>query len=300
LTVFAAIVRTTGARNQMLQEALHSLSLQSLPCLALVIVHGTSESYSQVKVSCQNVSLAHVIHAPNSDSSQKRGYPINLGIEYCLKELPNVEYIFLLDDDDIVYPFFTKMMAEAFASSGAGLLYARANKRVAGEPLMPSFPLKPYHHLLEENFMPSNSYAIRTAELRRTGVRVDEDFEYLEDWLFLLRLLGKGVRFQRLDMTLSEFRSESNVDFAFKNDLESWTAYHLRIRAYINSTAFPIPGADLAQLAESPVPAAEIGSSTTAVLYRRVWELEHSLSWKITAPLRAVFTSLMRLRRAKR
>jgi hypothetical protein len=300
LTVFAAIVRTTGARNQLLLEALHSLSLQSLPCLAIVVVHGTSESYSQVKATCQSVSFARVIHAANSDSGRKRGYPINVAIDYCLNELPHIEYLFLLDDDDIVYPFFTKMMAEAFACSAAGLIYANANRRVAGKPLGPSFPLKPCHHLLEQNFMPSNSYVIRTAELRRSGVRVDESFEYLEDWLLLLRLLEKGIRFQRLDMTLSEFRSESDADFAFKNDLELWTAYHSRIRKYINATTFPIPGADLAHLAESPVATAEAGSSTTAALYRRVWELEHSLSWKITAPLRSVLGALLRFRSGRR
>ena len=305
MTVFAAIIRTTGARNQLLLEALHSLSLQSLPCLAIVVVHGTSESYSQVKASCESVSFARVIHAPNWDTGRKRGHPINVGIEYCLNELPHIEYLFLLDDDDIVYPFFTRMMADAFACSEAGMIYANANRREAGKPPEPSFPLKPYHHLLEQNFMPSNSYAIRTSELRRSGVRVDESFEYLEDWLFVLELLKEGVRFQRLDMTLSEFRSESDIDFAFKNDMELWKSYNSRVRQYINSTVFPIPGSDLARLAEAQAASVETGgrfsdSSLTAALHRRIWELEHSLSWKITGPLRAVLDVLLRLISARK
>jgi hypothetical protein len=112
--------------------------------------------------------------------------------------------------------------------------------------------------------------------------------------------LQESVRFQRLDMTLSEFRSESDADFAFKNDLELWRSHNSRIRKYISSTTFSIPGADLAHLAESPVPTAEVGSSTTAALYRRVWELEHSLSWKITAPLRSVLGALLRFRSGRR
>jgi hypothetical protein len=299
--VFAALVRTTGARNELLLEALHSLSLQIHPCLAIVIVHGTTESYSQVRSTCENISLAQVIHAPNSDAGRKRGYPINVGIDYCLEQHPGIQHLFLLDDDDIVYPFFTSVMADAFDRSGADLVYANSNRREAGKPLAPSFPLKPYYHLLEQNFIPSNAYAVRTAALRSSGVRVDESFEYLEDWLFLLHLLEHKVRFYRVDMTLSEFRTESEIDYAYRNDLELWRSYAARIRSYINTTAFAIPGADLALLAESEHASLDrsgrfADSSTTAALHRRVWELEHSLSWKLTAPVRAVAGALLRLR----
>jgi hypothetical protein len=305
LTVFAALVRTTGSRNRLLLEALHSLSLQSLPCLAIVVVHGTAESYSKVRQACENISLAQVIHAPNSDSSRKRGYPINVGIEHCLNQLPDIQYLFLLDDDDLVYPFFTKAMADAFACTEADLVYANTNRRESGKPLAPSFPLKPYYHLLEQNFIPSNGYAVRTSALRRSGVRVDESFEYLEDWYFLLKLLEHGLRFHRLDMTLSEFRTESDADYAFRNDLELWRSYSTRIRQYINSTAFPIPGADLALLAEGEAAQPKTGdrfadSSTTAALHRRVWDLEHSLSWKLTAPLRSVLGGLLRFRSSRK
>jgi glycosyltransferase involved in cell wall biosynthesis len=255
-----------------------------------------------VKRACENISLAQVIHAPDSDSRRKRGYPINVGIEHCLNTLPGIQYLFLLDDDDIVYPFFTRMMADAFEQSGADLVYANSNRREAGKPLAPSFPLKPYYHLLEQNFIPSNAYAVRTDALRRSDVRVDESFEYLEDWHFLLRMLESGLRFYRLDMTLSEFRTESDADYAFRNDLELWRSYSKHIRQYINRTSFPIPGADLALLAQSQAVPTEVGgrftdSSTTAALHRRIWELEHSLSWKVTEPLRSVLGSLMRMKR---
>lgn len=266
-----------------------------------MVVHGTAESYSQVRQTCASIKLAQVIHAPNSDPDRKRGYPINVGIQHCLNQLPDIQYLFLLDDDDLVYPFFTRAMAQAFACTDADLVYANTNRRESGKPLAPSFPLKPYYHLLEQNFIPSNGYAVRTAALRRTGVRVDETFEYLEDWFFLLRLLEHGLRFYPLDMTLSEFRTESDADYAFRNNLELWRTYAARIRHYINRTKFPIAGADLALLAQSEAVTVDPGgrftdSSTTAALHRRVWELEHSLSWKLTAPLRSVLGSLLRFR----
>jgi hypothetical protein len=213
--------------------------------------------------------------------------------------------LFLLDDDDVVYPFFTSVMAAALRTSEADLVYANTNRREAGKPLAPSYPLKHYRHLFDQNFIPSNGYAVRVEALRRSGVRVDEGLEYLEDWLFLLNLLENGLRFHRLDMTLSEFRTESDAEFAYRHDLEVWKVNALRIRKYINTTSFPLPGGDLASLAEESAGADNdqgrfADSSMTAALHRRVYELEQSLSWRCTAPLRAIAGSLLRLRsRAK-
>jgi hypothetical protein len=291
--VFAALVRTTGARNSQLLQALQSLALQSLPCVAIVIVHGDAEAFSSVWKACEVASLVEVIHAPNTDPSRRRGYPINAGIDHCLGHLPGIPYIFLLDDDDAVYPFFTRMLYDAFQASGADLVYATANRLEAGKPLAPAYPPRPYYHLFDQNFMPSNSYAIRAESLRRSGVRVDESMDSLEDWLFLLNLLEHGLRFHRLDMALSEFRSESAADFAYRNNLDQWKANDRRIRQYINSTAFPIPGSDLARLREVRH---HIPAGTDTALHRRIWDLEHSLSWKLTSPLRALAGGLLRLR----
>ncbi len=288
--VFAALVRTTGARHDLLLEALQSLALQSLPCTAIVIVHGSADSHAKVQEACQT---ACVIHAPDSDPTRRRGYPINVGIDYCATHLPGIQYLFLLDDDDAVYPFFTCMMRDAFLASGADVVYSGSNRLEVGMPLAPAYPPRPYHHLFDSNFMPSNSYAIRMEALRRSGVRVDETMDSLEDWLFLLNLLEHGLRFHQLDMTLSEFRSESAADFAYRNDLDQWKANNRRIRQYIGSTSFPIPGSDLARLREVRQ---SIPASTDAALHRRIWDLEHSFSWRCTAPLRALAGSLLRLR----
>ncbi len=299
--LFAALVRTTGARNEMLLEALQSLAVQSEPCAAIVIVHGSAEAFAQVRQVCAGLTLVHFVHASNEDARRKRGYPVNAGIDYCLEHLPGAAYLFLLDDDDLVYPFFTSVMAAAFRASSADLVYANTNRREAGKPLAPSYPLKHYRHLFDQNFIPSNGYAIRAEALRRSGVRVDEELEYLEDWLFLLNLLERGLRFHRIDMTLSEFRTESDAEFAYRHDLEEWKANGLRIRKYINTTSFPLPGGDLASLAQESAGAGEdqgrfADSSMTAALYRRIFELEHSFSWRSTAPLRAIAASLLRLR----
>ena len=236
---------------------------------------------------------AHVLHA--ADQNRKRGYPVNVALEYCLRQLPHVRYVFLLDDDDIVYPFFTRLMAEAFEQSQADVVYARANGRDAEGAPAAAFPLKPVYHLLDRNFMPSNSYAIRTAALRRAPVNMPEDMDSLEDWLFLLTLLERGYAFAPLEATLSEFRAQGD---ALSYDLDQWKSNAQRIRQYINRTKFPLPGGELAMLAEreTAIRAPLFEASTNSALHRRIWELEHSLSWRWTAPIRAIVSKLQRLR----
>lgn len=285
----------------MLLDALESVALQSQPSLAIVAVHGSEATRSEVRALCPS---ADVLHASNADPIRRRGYPVNIGIDHCLAEHPEIKHLFLLDDDDIVYPFFTSMMTAAFDATGADLVYASSNCRETGKPLAPAYPVRPFYHLFDRNFIPSNSYAIRTSILKSTAVRMDEDLDSLEDWLFLLRLLEHGCRFAPLDATLSEFRSDAPAESANRYNLASWNASAERIRAYINSTNFEISGAELASLAahDHNTPPTEnrfADSSTTAALHRRIWDLEHSLSWKSTAPLRRIASNLMRLNKPR-
>jgi glycosyltransferase involved in cell wall biosynthesis len=297
---FAAIVRTTGSRPELLLDTLQSLFLQESPCHAIVVVHGGDDQYSTVKRICENsAGSITILHA--GDMARRRGYPINVGLDYCAANLPAVDYLFLLDDDDIVYPFFTRTMWAAFLSSEADVVYAASNRRSLGQPKEPGYAPKPICNLFRENFIPSNSYAIRHSALIRSSVRMSEEMEYTEDWHFLLRLLAAGLRFHPLAVTLSEFRIVSDGNLTQKKSPEVWKSISLEIRRFINTTSFPIPGSELANLAlwsatpadfpslpratAQPIPES-LGNVRIAELRNRITDLENSLSWRCTAPLR--------------
>jgi hypothetical protein len=246
---FAALVRTTGERPLLLLDALQSLTLQRVPCLPVVIVHGDAATYAAVQQLCGNGAAAGrvvILHA--AETQKRRGYPINVGIEYCLTHCPEVEFVFILDDDDIVYPFFTSTMAAAFLASGADVVYAASNRREPGQPAEVGYFPQPIHHILRGNFITSNSYAIRAATLRDSGVRMTEELEYTEDWHFLIRMLQAGFRFHALPATLSEFRMVSDGNLTQKRDSATWKAISLEIRRYINTSSFPLPGAELVRM----------------------------------------------------
>jgi hypothetical protein len=296
---FAALIRTTGARPLPLLDALQSLALQSLPCQPLVIVHGDANACREVNEVCSQAGLGLapiVLHADNPH--RKRGYPINVGLEYSSTRLPDVEYVFMLDDDDVVYPFFTRTMAAAFFTSGADVVYAASNRREPGRMPELGYSPRPIAHLLRENFITSNSYAIRLAAIRRSGLRMNEEWDQTEDWDFLLRMLESGFHFHPIPIAVSEFRVTSDGNLPIKREPAVWNDISLQIRRYINTTSFRLPGSEVVSLCANPAASAadSLEAETISGLRERIRDLENSLSWRWTKPLRYVFGLVQSLR----
>lgn len=300
--MFAAIVRTRGTRPHQLLEALESLRLQALPCVPVVVVHGDSAALDRVGLICKDETPPpRILRA--SDTSRTVGYPINVGIDHCLAQIPDARYLFLLDDDDIVYPYFTSQIAAAFEESEADVVYASSNRREPGQAAVRAHLALPAHHLLRENFIPTNTFVMRADALRGCNVRADEALRYFEDWHFLLRLLEAGLRFHAVPATLSEFRIVPDSDLSYRRDLTLWRANEAHVRSYINRTSFPLPGAELAQIDSGATPV-EAGSRPADQLLigrlrQRVGELENSLSWRWTAPARSLLDAVLGWRRRK-
>ena len=282
---FAAIIRTTGDRPLQLLQALQSVSLQQAPCLSVVVVHGDDGALASVNQAVAGNGTAPrvtVLHA--DDIRRKRGYPVNVGIDHCIAHQPAIEFVFLLDDDDIVYPYFTSMLARAFPVSDADVVYAASNRKEPGEAPSRGTLAAPIGYLFKLNFIPSNSYAVRLESLRKSGLRMDETLGHLEDWHFLLRMVESGFRFQPVPMELSEFRIATARERE-RNSLPEWRECADRIRQYIHAARFSLPGAELARL-DLPAPARDATDEYSHLL--RVQELEHSFCWRWTEPLRQI------------
>ncbi|MFN7920334.1 MAG: glycosyltransferase family A protein [Bryobacteraceae bacterium] len=296
---FAAIVRTTGARPQGLDEALQSIRLQELACVPVVVVHGGAEVLERVRGRCPGVTL---LHAP--DTSRRLGYPMNIGLRHCLQD-PAIQYVFLLDDDDVIYPFFTRVMADAFEATASDVIYARSNKREPGVSPVAAFAQRGPEYLAHENFIANNGFAVRASALRECGVMAGEHMQYLDDWHFLLHLLEAGLRFHPFADTLSEFRIVKDADLVHRRDMETWKANREAVRAYVNRTSFRMPGSALALqsvgLGSSPEEGSRVADQLRiAALRKRVEELESSLSWRWMAPARRILGAWLRLTRGGR
>lgn len=238
----AVIVRTQGIRLAMLKESLASISCQSTPCLALVVVHAGSDMLEPVESVCRQTSgLSYVvIHADRIEN--KRGYPLNLGLQYACASHGGIEAIAFLDDDDILYPEFSARMLQELRDTGADVICAASNRSTPGQAIEAGYCPVSFLNLFVMNFIPINSYIIRLVSLIKTPVYFDESLDVVEDWHFLLQLLQNGFRFEAIMDTLSEFRIISDGNKLVKDNPEMWEQAHNRIYAYIQDSLFLMNG----------------------------------------------------------
>lgn len=198
------LLRTQGRRPELLSQALMSVYRQTEPLVAAVIVHGDAETFERVCATVPKKEGAVVfLHA--ADTSRRRGHPWNVGLDYLEQHRDQYQYLCFLDDDDIYYPNFTERMVEAFRQTDADVVYALANRRMPGGMSEASHMPLPISCLVAGNFIPTNSYALRTGILVGSGIRVLEDVDYFEDWDFLVSLLATGCRFHLVPEAVGEF-----------------------------------------------------------------------------------------------
>ncbi len=217
----AVVIRTQGRRTALLAEALASVAGQSVAVTAFVVVHGDGVALGRVE---DVISGLHegirILHA--SDKARLRGYPMNLALEQIYDAREEFDFLFFLDDDDIVYPTFCKTMSDVLRQQDVDLVYAASNRKVPSETATPGYAPLPPICLLIENFMPINSYIIRLGAVRGARLRFDESLEVLEDWNFLHRLLAMQLRFMPVGDTLSEFRITGDGNTPDKQHQALW------------------------------------------------------------------------------
>ncbi|MCW5701024.1 MAG: glycosyltransferase [Bradyrhizobium sp.] len=214
------LVRTQGKRIELLLESINSIAVQSPLITPCVIVHAEQRTYDEIKLHLSaHTENSIVLHAP--DVSLRRGYPLNIGINYAIRN-EEFDFIGILDDDDIYYPFFAERMIHALNYSRADFVYAGTNKREPGGPLQPGVSPLPISLLVTGNFIPTNSFVVRTSFLRDTKLQFRDDLNYVEDWDFLLRLVLAGARSFCLFETLAEFRIIGDGNREVKSDPDDY------------------------------------------------------------------------------
>ncbi|NUB13735.1 glycosyltransferase [Azospirillum brasilense] len=231
-----AVVRTRGTRLDLLRGTVRSIAEQPLPMTPAVVVHGDEALAARVRAWCDDAAPGTLCLAA-SQPGRRRGYPANVGIEHALAHPDRFGYVMFVDDDDILYPLAAERMAGAMIHGGADVVYAVGNKRVPWQPAEEAYHPLPAAALLGGNFIPINTYAVRTAALAVTGARFDETLEYLEDWDLLVQLLGGGARFHMLPETVSEFRMFGDGNTTVRRMPELFEAADRRLRARCAQTA---------------------------------------------------------------
>lgn len=211
------LVRTQGRRPELLAAALQSIYGQSEPLVAAIIVHGDAATFEAVRATAPTMEGRTVfLHA--DAPAQRRGYPWNVGLAHARAHADRYHYVCFLDDDDIYYPLFARRMLEGFRLAEADVVFGLTNKRAPGAAAAPSHMPLPMACLVAGNFMPTNSYAVRTEILAEAQIQVAQDMDYFEDWDLLISLLAAGARFHLMPEAVGEFLLIGDGNIPHKRD----------------------------------------------------------------------------------
>lgn len=201
-----ALVRTQGNRMTLLCEAIESSLMQSPSLEPCIIVHNEEEVRSIVESRIRQEFSAHrfpILSAP--DLTLKRGYPLNVGLDYASKLGDHYGYVALLDDDDLLYPNFSSSLTAVLSNAGADIAYGASLRREPNGETRTGYEVLPFSAILAANFITTNSYIVRLSFLRGHGIRFPEHMHYLEDYHFLLQILGHGAAAGCVFEPVSEF-----------------------------------------------------------------------------------------------
>jgi hypothetical protein len=204
------IIRTQGARIELLTGAVASVQQQGVPITPCIVVHGDEATRGMVERQLLRelgpTSGPEPIFLAAPDLKRRRGYPCNVGLEFLYAHADRFDLLCFLDDDDHLLPNFGARLVEAMRQRGADLAYGLTNALpVSGEPEL-QHQLLPSVSLFHGNFMPIHSYLVRTDALLTVKARFDENLDYLEDWDFLIQVVGGGAKAVPLFETVAEYR----------------------------------------------------------------------------------------------
>ena len=239
------VVRTQGGRMELLENTLASIRAQSLQITPCIVVHGDDDLHDFVKRQLTKQSLpdetvpAVILKAPNT--SLKRGYPCNVALDYLEKNRDTYDLLCFLDDDDHYLPGFADRLVHLMRATEADIAYCATNALPkTGEPVA-QHKLLPFTALLAGNFIPFNSFLVRTEAVFAARARFNETLHYLEDYDFLVQLLLAGVRAEPLHETLSEYRLLGDGNSAIKQDVAHFQECEEQVRQRIAGAALSKP-----------------------------------------------------------
>lgn len=210
------ILRTQGRRLELLASAIESVLAQRVPMTPCIVVHANSLVYDQVRDWLDQFHDVVALHAPRTDL--KQGEPCNVALSFLESNIERFDFFSFLDDDDHFLPNFSERLTETARYSGADVIVGLTNAIDLNGNKLKQHSIFPISSLCSGNFIPINSYIVRSSTLPKTKVRFDTSMHYLQDWDFLLQLLGAGASFVPLYETVAEYRLIGDGNIAVKQD----------------------------------------------------------------------------------
>ena len=298
-------ILTRSMDRPYLAEALGSVALQTYPHIEVVVVNARGGHHREV----QDMLDRFPVRLVNQDGrALSRAAAANAGLAAA-----DGRYAMFLDDDDLLLPEHVHKLVLAFREEGARVAYSGVRlENATGQTVKIYDEEWSLERLYGSNFIPIHA-VLFDLELYRAGCRFDESLDCVEDWDFWLQL-SRHARFLHAPGVSAVYRSGLGKSAVSANFVEE---EHLANRARIYAkwrdklTDRELGGAfywwslqreegfHQAQAcklelekrnAELQACHAELADlrPAHAGLAAELAALRQTLSWRITAPLRAL------------
>lgn len=202
--IVSIIVRTKN-RPHLLRKALLSLSNQTNNQFETIIINDGGEDISKI---VQEFSIYYPITYVRNENSVGRTEALNIGVNHC-----QGEWIGILDDDDIVYPWHLDNLLTAVSNNPAEKFFYTNYNQSLFDSSINDYSIKlvgvePWEfdakELLVNNHVPIHSWLISRSCFLEVG-NFDEKLSMLEDYEFLIRL-SKEYNFCHINRVTCEYR----------------------------------------------------------------------------------------------
>lgn len=307
------VTRTQGRRLDTLRDVLLCLSAQTSQSFELLVIGHKLEPEIARKVE-------RVIDDTHEDMRRKirfikvhdgnRTRPLNVGFESA-----RGQYIAILDDDDIVLGHWVEQFQE-LAQKNPGRLLRAGVVAQDWKPVSPNFGSRSvratggmqanypsefdlFQHLVQ-NQTPPVSMAVPRCAFQDLGIRFDESLTTTEDWDFLLRTVNVCGATSVAEIT-SIYRQWQVGESSFTvHSAEEWRSNHHAIWRKLDRMPLLLERGSATRIrhlvedwnlrhGHGTVSAGEVGldgERYANALREQIHNMLHSVTWRVSAPLR--------------
>lgn len=291
------VLRTQLKRIDCLEDALLCLVGQTNQSFELLIVLHSEEGRNELDslLSKQPKSLMHKVKVLQALGGN-RGVPLNVGIS-----ASNGTHIAFFDDDDLLTSTWVEEFHKAGVLHPANILrsqvgtlwsqrvFYKSNMEQVFQMAEPTAEYRSTYsqtdHLLVSH-TPFMSLCFPISLFKNQGLMADENLAVCEDWDLLLRA-SNLIEIIDIPVVTSFYRRWIGQETSYSlHDAQVWQESEAAVLTKLSEESLVLPGHEIYRIRELLELEKESHSLRQSAEEKK--QMEQSLSWRITAPLRLI------------
>lgn len=280
---WSIIIRTFCQRNDTLIDSLYSIVMQPFSNKEIIIVYDirNNDEFEQTKALVDHFKSFLPIKEFqfNHKDKNNRG-EMHTFINTVVPQLDS-EFISFLDDDDVYYPTFSKLV-DALKDDSSLTFVMGDYISSQNESMNDSMFVKAKNSLVQggynriklyiNNYIPSNTFVIRASLAKK--IKFNTSLDILEDWAFLIDLSkDEDFKPRYISEFVSEYRKYINKSHTGLEHISDTNTEKKRleiIKKHISEAIFSVPGEEVSDFIKYYDHELSITKSKTFKIFNRL------------------------------